>query len=213
MGRHVAWRGASLLFIGANRSRRFARTDVWRANSATQGTALGRSLILGGRMQLRLKSVILVTAVAGGLALAGAVEMALAQDQGRTLNFEAPPPPAKKLVAKTVTTPIYRVVDGNHVDPNTFKGWQTWRAMDCERCHGPEQQGLVGPSLIEKLKEITKDQFHQIITHGVVNMGMPNFGGVPMIQRNWQDLYAYLKGRSDGNILPGDLHPIGEGKK
>ena len=85
--------------------------------------------------------------------------------------------------------------------------------MDCERCHGPEQQGLVGPSLIEKLKEITKDQFHQIITHGVVNMGMPNFGGVPMIQQNWQDLYAFLKGRSDGNILPGNLYPIGGGKK
>jgi len=165
-------------------------------------------------MQLRPKTGIMVAAASGCLLLAGAAGLAEAQDQsGRTINFEAPPPPSKKVVAKTVTTPIYRVVDGNHVDANTFKGWQTWRAMDCERCHGPEQQGLVGPSLIEKLKEITKDQFHQIITHGVVNMGMPNFGGVPMIQQNWQDLYAFLKGRSDGNILPGDLYPIGEGKK
>jgi len=164
-------------------------------------------------MQLRLKTGILVAAASGCLLPVGAGGTAAAQDQGRTINFEAPPPPPKKLVAKTVTTAIYRVVDGNHVDPNTFKGWQTWRAMDCERCHGPEQQGLVGPSLIEKLKEITKDQFHQIITHGVVNMGMPNFGGVPMIQQNWQGLYAFLKGRSDGNILPGHLYPIKDGKK
>jgi len=165
-------------------------------------------------MQLKSKRIglgSLMLAVSGCLLLAGASGPAAAQDQssGQTINFEAPPPPPKKLVAKTVTTALYRVVDGNHVDPNTFKGWQVWRAMDCERCHGPEQQGLVGPSLIEKLKQLTKEQFHQIVTHGVVNMGMPNFGGVPMIQQHWQDLYAFLKGRSDGNILPGDLHPIG----
>jgi mono/diheme cytochrome c family protein len=165
-------------------------------------------------MQLkRVRPVIFTVAVPACLLLAGAGAPARAQNQGMTINFEVPPPPPKKLVAKTVTTAIYRVVAGNHVDPNTFKGWQTWRAMDCERCHGPEQQGLVGPSLIEKLHEISKAQFHQIITHGVVNMGMPNFGGVPMIQQNWQDLYAFLKGRSDGNILPGDLYPIGGGKK
>jgi hypothetical protein len=161
----------------------------------------------------RVASKMLMRSLFGCLVAATALGTALAQDQGRTINFEAPPPPAKKLEAKTVTTSLYRVVNGNHVDANTFKGWQTWRAMDCERCHGPEQQGLVGPSLIEKLKEISKEQFHQVITHGVVNMGMPNFGGVPMIQQNWQDLYAFLKGRSDGNILPGDLYPIEGGKK
>jgi cbb3-type cytochrome c oxidase subunit III len=166
-------------------------------------------------MRLRLTTVIILGAASGGLLLAGGAATAVAQDQsaGRTINFEAPPPAAKKLVAKTVTTPIYRVVDGNQVDPNTYKGWQTWRAMDCERCHGPEQQGLVGPSLVERLKVIDKNRFHYVITHGIVDMGMPNFGGVPLIQQNWQDLYAFLKGRSDGNILPGDLHPIKDGKK
>lgn len=166
-------------------------------------------------MQLMLKVETIAAAVLGCLSLVGGGGTAAAQDQsaGKTINFEAPPPPPKKLVAKTVTTPIYRVVDGNQVDPNTYKGWQTWRAMDCERCHGPEQQGLVGPSLVERLKVIDKNRFHYVITHGIVDMGMPNFGGVPLIQQNWQDLYAFLKGRSDGNILPGDLHPIEDGKK
>jgi hypothetical protein len=152
-------------------------------------------------------------AVSGCLLAAGAGTMAGAQNQGMTINFQAPPPPPKKLVPKTVTTSIYRVVDGNHVDPHTYKGWETWRAMDCERCHGPEQQGLVGPSLIEKLKILSKEQFHGIMQHGVVAQGMPDFGGVPLIQQHWQDLYAFLKGRSDGNILPGDLYPIGDNKK
>lgn len=166
-------------------------------------------------MQVRLKTAIIMGAASGCLLLAGVGGMAAAQDQssGQTINFQAPPPPPKKVVAKTVTTPLYRVVKGNQVDPNTYKGWTTWRAMDCERCHGPEQQGLVGPSLIEKLKILTKDQFHYIITHGIVAGGMPNFGGVPLIQQNWQNLYAFLKGRSNGDILPGDLHPIeGNGK-
>ena len=29
-----------------------------------------------------------------------------------------------------------------------------------------------------------------------------------MMQKNWENLYAYLKGRSDGKINPGDLQAI-----
>jgi hypothetical protein len=31
---------------------------------------------------------------------------------------------------------------------------------------------------------------------------------VKMVTDNWENLYAYLKGRSDGNIAPGHLYPI-----
>ncbi len=54
----------------------------------------------------------------------------------------------------------YTVVDGNKVDPKTLDGWKTWRALACERCHGAEQEGLVGPSLVEKLKTLKKEEFH-----------------------------------------------------
>jgi hypothetical protein len=30
------------------------------------------------------------------------------------------------------------------------------------------------------------------------------------MQKNWEGLYAYLKGRSDGKIKPGHLHPLGQ---
>jgi hypothetical protein len=32
----------------------------------------------------------------------------------------------------------------------------------------------------------------------------------PYLEQNdtWEDLYAYLKGRSEGNIAPGHLYPI-----
>jgi mono/diheme cytochrome c family protein len=106
------------------------------------------------------------------------------------------------------TAAPYSVKDGDKVDANTFKGWQTWRAMACERCHGAEQQGMVGPSLVNSLKTLTKDQFETTVLNGRVDKGMPNFGGSPRVKENIDNLYAYLKGRSDGAIKPGHLHPM-----
>jgi mono/diheme cytochrome c family protein len=99
------------------------------------------------------------------------------------------------------------------VDPKTLQGWKTWRAMACERCHGAAQEGLVGPALVNSLKVLTKEQFHTTVTQGRLEKGMPNFGGVKLVQDNWQNLYAYLKGRSDGNIAPGHLYPIQSDEK
>jgi hypothetical protein len=107
-----------------------------------------------------------------------------------------------------VTTPLYQVQDGNKVDAKTLMGWKTWRAMACERCHGASQEGLVGPSLVNSLKVLTKEQFHTTIINGRPEKGMPNFGSAQMVVQNWENLYAYLKGRSDGNIEAGHLYPI-----
>jgi hypothetical protein len=103
---------------------------------------------------------------------------------------------------------LYRVVDGNHVDPNTMKGWRTWRAMACERCHGANQEGLVGPSLVQDLKTLSKDDFKKCVLEGRVDKGMPNFGAVKTVVDNIDNLYAFLKGRSDGAIPTGHLKEI-----
>jgi hypothetical protein len=102
----------------------------------------------------------------------------------------------------------YTVKDGNKVDPKTLDGWKTWRALACERCHGAEQEGLVGPSLVNSLKVLSKEDFHTTIMNGRPEKGMPNFSASKMVQDNWEGLYAYLKGRSDGQIQPGHLYPI-----
>jgi mono/diheme cytochrome c family protein len=104
----------------------------------------------------------------------------------------------------------YTVKDGDKVDPKTLDGWKTWRALACERCHGAEQEGLVGPSLVTSLKTLSKDDFHRTVIDGRPDKGMPPWGASDMMQKNWEGLYAYLKGRSDGNIKPGHLHPIGQ---
>lgn len=102
----------------------------------------------------------------------------------------------------------YKVVDGNHVDKNTLAGWKTWRSMACERCHGPNQEGAVGPSLVERLKVLSKDEFKTVLMNGRIEKGMPNFGGSKQVVDNLDNLYAYLKGRSDGAIKPGHVKPI-----
>ncbi len=102
----------------------------------------------------------------------------------------------------------YSVQDGNKVDEKTLEGWKTWRALACERCHGAEQEGLVGPALVTSLKTLSKEDFHTTVINGRPEKGMPPWGGSDMMVKNWEGLYAYLKGRSDGNIKPGHLFPI-----
>lgn len=104
---------------------------------------------------------------------------------------------------------LYQVQDGTKVDPKTLMGWKTWRALACERCHGAQQEGLVGPSLVESLKTLSKEDFHTLMMNGRPEKGMPNFNTSQMVTTNWEGLYAYLKGRSDGKIQPGHLYAIG----
>jgi mono/diheme cytochrome c family protein len=114
------------------------------------------------------------------------------------------------LAAEVTAGAPYTVQDGNKVDPKTLDGWKTWRALACERCHGAEQEGLVGPALVDSLKVLTKEEFHTTVINGRPDKGMPPWGGSDMMVKNWEGLYAYLKGRSDGAIKPGHLYPIGQ---
>jgi mono/diheme cytochrome c family protein len=99
-----------------------------------------------------------------------------------------------------VQTDLYTVVDGTKVDAETLKGFKTWRAAACDRCHGANQEGLVGPSLVQSLKTLSKEDFKKTVTEGRLEKGMPSFKTSHMVVDNLDHLYAYLKGRSDGAI-------------
>lgn len=116
--------------------------------------------------------------------------------------------PAEAKNTQPASGALYTVMDGNKVDAMTLQGWKTWRALACERCHGAQQEGLVGPSLVEGLKQLTKEEFHTTVINGRPEKGMPPFGGSKLVTENWEGLYAYLKGRSDGRIKPGHLYPL-----
>ena len=95
---------------------------------------------------------------------------------------------------------LYQVVDGYKVDANTMEGFRTWRAAACDRCHGANQEGMVGPSLVTSLKTLTKDDFVKVVREGRLEKGMQSFGTNKRVMDNIDNLYAYLKGRSDGAI-------------
>jgi cytochrome c553 len=101
---------------------------------------------------------------------------------------------------KNAQKKLYTVVDGYKVDTETMKGFRAWRAAACDRCHGAEQEGLVGPSLVNNLKTLSKEEFVKVVTLGRLEKGMQSFGNSPIVMDNINQLYAYLKGRSDGAI-------------
>ena len=102
----------------------------------------------------------------------------------------------------------YKVVDGYKVDEFTMTGFRTWRAAACDRCHGANQEGLVGPSLIDSLKTLSKEDFVKVVRDGRQDKGMISFAANKTVMDNIDALYAYLKGRSDGAITRPRVEPM-----
>ena len=134
------------------------------------------------------------------LAAAGIVLSAF-QPSSETAN-------AQEVPAQKKEEPVYTVQDGNKVDAKTLEGWRTWRAMACERCHGARQEGMTGPGLVDSMKRSTKEEFKKAVLEGRPEMGMPNYNTTKLVVDNIDNLYAYLKGRSDDAIQPGRLQLI-----
>ena len=103
---------------------------------------------------------------------------------------------------------LYTVVDGTKVDAETMKGFRTWRQAACDRCHGANQEGMVGPSLIASLKTLSKEDFIKTVRDGRLDKGMQSFGSSKVVMDNIDHLYAYLKGRSDGAITRAKVEAI-----
>jgi mono/diheme cytochrome c family protein len=119
------------------------------------------------------------------------------------LGLCAAPPAAigqDKPASQPADKPLYQVVDGYKVDPATMNGFRAWRAAACDRCHGANQEGLVGPSLIESLKTMTKEDFVKTVRDGRIEKGMVSWSNSKTVMDNMDSLYAYLKGRSNGDI-------------
>ena len=110
--------------------------------------------------------------------------------------------------AQDAKQPLYNVVDGYKVDANTMKGFRTWRAAACDRCHGANQEGMVGPSLVNSLKTLTKEEFVKTVRDGRLEKGMQSFGTNKQVMDNIDQLYAYLKGRSDGAITRSKVEEV-----
>ena len=109
----------------------------------------------------------------------------------------------------------YKIENGR-VDIDTFHGYLFYGEF-CLRCHGPDGSGSsYAPSLVDSLKTLSDYQFKNIVINGRQNVSassenvMPAFGTVADVVLHLNDIYAYLKGRSDGVIPRGRPKRVGE---
>ena len=94
---------------------------------------------------------------------------------------------------------------------NTMKGY-LYYGDQCMRCHGPDGMGSsYAPNLTQSLKALSQEQFENTVINGKkeVNQAsdkvMPAFGTNEDIVENLDNIYDYLKARSDGALGRG--HP------
>jgi hypothetical protein len=150
------------------------------------------------------KSLIVAVLTMGAAAVALAQQAPSTPSTGSTSKSSTSAPgKSETRTAAASGGSFYTVKEGNKVDNATLLGWRTWRALACERCHGAEQEGLVGPPLVESMKKLSKEEFHKTLMDGRPEKGMPPFSASKMVTDNWEGLYGYLKGRADGKIKPG----------
>ncbi len=109
----------------------------------------------------------------------------------------------------------YTVQDGK-IDKATYRGY-LYYGDACMRCHGPDGAGSsYAPSLVDSLKVLTKEQFVETVINGKQEVNtaqqrvMPGLGTNEDVVYNLDNIYAYLKARSDGALGRGHPERIGE---
>jgi methanol metabolism-related c-type cytochrome len=100
--------------------------------------------------------------------------------------------------------PTYFIDADGTVDWYTFSGFRRYHS-DCHVCHGPAGQGSsYAPALVESLKNMNYSEFLEVVTNGRQKVGaaqnqvMPAFGVNKNVMCYVDDIYIYLRARSDG---------------
>jgi len=93
------------------------------------------------------------------------------------------------------------------VSQAVYDGWKQFN-LNCARCHGEDALGTtIAPHLIMSLKPNgpinTKELFVQTVCAGRPAKGMPSWCALGLSMDKINDIYLYVKGRSDAKISPG----------
>jgi len=144
----------------------------------------------------------ILTTAAFAVALLTAGAVAHAQDSG-----QAQPTQQQNSTTTAATSDQdkpYTIAPDGTVSWPVFSGFRRFNS-ECIVCHGPDGVGSTfAPALIDSLKVLTYEQFLDTVTNGktevntAVQKKMPAFGTNPNVMCFIDDIYAYLKARSDG---------------
>lgn len=106
-------------------------------------------------------------------------------------------------------SPTYNIKEDGTVDWYTFSGFRRYHS-ECHVCHGPEGEGSsYAPALIDSLKTMSYADFISVVAGGreIVRADktskMPALGDNANVMCYVEDIYTYLKARSDGALPRG----------
>ena len=100
--------------------------------------------------------------------------------------------------------PTYKISANGTVDWYTYSGYRRYHAT-CHVCHGPDGMGSTyAPALKDSLKTMSYGDFLSVVASGRQNVNtaqesvMPAFGNNRNVVCYIDDLYVYLRARSNG---------------
>ena len=102
--------------------------------------------------------------------------------------------------------PTYKVTADGTVDWYTYSGYRRYHS-ECHVCHGPDGMGSsYAPALKDSLKTMDYADFLGVVASGRKNIStsqenvMPAFGDNPNVACYMDDLYIYLRARSNDAV-------------
>lgn len=102
--------------------------------------------------------------------------------------------------------PTYKISEDGTVDWFTYSGFRRYHS-ECHVCHGPDALGSsFAPGLAESLKTMDYEGFMEVVINGRENIGaadnskMPAFGLNRNVTCYLDDIYVYLRARSDDKL-------------
>ena len=105
--------------------------------------------------------------------------------------------------------PVYQIDEDGTVDWYTYSGFRRYHS-ECHVCHGPDGMGSsFAPGLAESLQKLSYEEFLDVVVNGRENIGasqqskMPAFGVNLNVMCYLDDLYVYLRARSDEAVPRG----------
>ena len=101
----------------------------------------------------------------------------------------------------------YHQAPRDTVSQTVYDGWKQFN-LNCARCHGEDALGTsFAPHLIVSLKPDgpinTKELFVQTVCAGRPEKGMPSWCALGMEMGTIDEVYSYVKARSDAKMAPG----------
>ena len=92
-----------------------------------------------------------------------------------------------------------------YVDGDTYIGWRTFHGF-CHVCHAQDAVGSTfAPNLLDRMQDFDFDTFVDRTANGYTGQVgvMPPWKDNPNVSKQYKELFAYLKARSDGLLPPG----------